>query len=148
MHLYSLITTLLTILTLGFASAQEDSLTIPKMDSFSFEGTFQSVTLPEPISFELPPCPYTIEAAENDIAKDSMSIVIHGGFTGFGDINENLSEWFQKKYQVTFVYLGCIRSWDINTENTEGYNATIFNYLEHKYGSVVRADFDRIRTNN
>lgn len=73
-----------------------------------------------------------------------MMIVIHGGLMGFGDMDEGRSQTFQKKYKVQFEYLGCIRSWDIEKEDTHGYNEKIFEYLTDKYGEVVRKDFKGI----
>ncbi len=96
------------------------------------------------ITFELPECPYNKSNAKKDIEKDSMSLIIHGGFTGFGNIDKNLSAEFQKKYNVNFVYLGCVRYWNTESEDTYGYNEIIFAHLERIYGSVVNTEFEQI----
>lgn len=107
--------------------------------NFQIDSTFATS-----FDFKLPECPYTVENAIKDLKNDSMIIVIHGGFTGFGDIDEVRSQTFQKKYKVQFEYLGCIRSWDIEKEDTHGYNEIIFEYLTDKYGEVVHEEFKEI----
>jgi actin-related protein len=96
------------------------------------------------ISFELPDCPYNKINAQRDIEKDSMSIIIHGGFTGFGNMDERLSKEFQKKYNVKFVFLGCVRYWNTDSEDTDGYNELIFAHLERKYGSIVDSEYKHL----
>lgn len=96
------------------------------------------------VALELPECPYNVENAKEDILKESMSIVIHGGFVGFGNMDEHLTEQFQQKYHVQFVYLGCIRYWNTASEDTEGYNETIFAHLEQQCGKIVRSEFEQL----
>jgi len=94
--------------------------------------------------FNLPECPFTIENAITDIKNDSLKIVIHGGFVGFGDIDSIRSDNFQKKYNVTFKYVGCVRNWDEKNEDTHGYNDKIFEYLRRKYGKGMIKEFQSI----
>lgn len=89
-------------------------------------------------------CPYTIEKAEQDIEQNSLKIVINIGFTGLGHVNEEKHNQFQKKYNVQFNYLGCVRIWDIEKEDTRGYNETIFEYLTQLHGDNVKQEFDEI----
>lgn len=96
------------------------------------------------ITFILPQCPYNKTNALFDIENDTMSLLIHGGLMGFDDINNELSSQFQTNYKVTFVFLGCIRNWDIETEDTHGYNEIIFTHLQTKYGNAVKKEFDEI----
>jgi hypothetical protein len=96
------------------------------------------------VALELPECPYNVENAKADILKESMSIVIHGGFVGFGNMDEHLTEQFQQKYHVQFVYLGCLRYWNTASEDTEGYNEVIFAHLEQQYGKIIRREFEQL----
>ena len=125
----------------------QDSLRIENSDTLKFEIKDLSeyfVDSTFTVTFELPECPYNKSNAKNDIEKGSMSVIIHGGFTGFGDIDENLSAEFQKKYNVKFVYLGCLRYWNTESEDTYGYNEIIFAHLEKIYSSVVNTEFEQI----
>lgn len=137
--------TIVTILFLFFIASvnAQDSLRTVNFDTLKFEIKDLSeyiIDSTNTVSFDLPECPYNKVNAQKDIEKDSMSVIIHGGFTGFGDMDENLSAEFQKKYNVEFVYLGCLRSWDMESEDTQGYNEVIFAHLERIYGSVVNTE--------
>lgn len=139
--------TIVTILFLFFIASvnAQDSLRTVNFDTLKFEIKDLSeyiINSTNTVSFDLPECPYNKVNAQKDIEKDSMSVIIHGGFTGFGDMDENLSAEFQKKYNVEFVYLGCLRSWDMESEDTQGYNEVIFAHLERIYGSVVNTEFE------
>lgn len=141
--------TIATILLLFFAVSlnAQDSLRIENSDTLKFEIKDLSeyfVDSAFTITFELPECPYNKPNAKKDIEKDSISVIIHGGFTGFGNIDENLSAKFQKKYNLKFVYLGCLRYWNTESEDTYGYNEIIFVHLERKYGSIVNTEFEQI----
>ncbi len=105
--------------------------------------SWQNVTLESSKEFMFE-SPFTIENALNDIKQDSMKIVIHGGFQGFGDIDYNRSKQFETNYNVQLEYLGCIRLWDTKNEDTHGYNEKVFEHLTRKYGAKVRIEFKRI----
>jgi hypothetical protein len=141
--------TIATILFLFLAVSvnAQDSLRTENSDTLKFEikdlsKYFDDSTFT--ITLELPECPYNKLNAKKDIEKDSMSVIIHGGFKGFGNIDENLCAEFQKKYNVKFVFLGCLRYWNTESEDTYGYNEIIFAHLERTYGAVVNTEFEQI----
>lgn len=141
--------TIATILFLFYSVTvnAQDSLRTEDSDTLKFDIKYWYEFLADSTftsTFELPECPYNKSNAKKDIQKDSMSIIIHGGFTGFGNIDENLSDEFQKKYDVQFVYLGCLRYWNTESEDTYGYNEIIFAHLERIYGSIVNTEFKQI----
>ncbi len=90
-------------------------------------------------------CPYTVENAIKDIKNNSPKLVVQIGFTGPRIINQTKSTAFQKKYNVNFEYLGCIRGWNIEDEDVPGYNETILAHLSKKYGNQVREEFKAIK---
>jgi hypothetical protein len=142
----NIIVTILFLIFLPCINAQ-DSLRIVNNDTLKFEIKDLSLYTTDSvysISFELPDCPYNKINAQRDIEKDSMSIIIHGGFTEFGNMDERLSKEFQKKYNVKFVFLGCVRYWNTDSEDTDGYNELIFAHLERKYGSIVDSEYKHL----
>lgn len=89
-------------------------------------------------------CPYTVENAIKDIKQDSLKIVIQIGFTGLEDYNKRRALEFQAQYNVNFDFLGCMRGWDVNEEDTYGYNEIIFKHLVEKHGEYIKQEFDHI----
>jgi hypothetical protein len=107
----------------------------------SFDPTTMIVSI-DPI--ELPECPYTIENAEKNIENEFYSIVISGGFQGFPEMDSSRCALFQKKYNVSFSYEGCMRVYDITNEDFEGYNKTMFEALTLRYGAIVKTEFNAL----
>ncbi len=63
-------------------------------------------------------------ALEN-IENDNLEILVPGGF--IGSIIHDEDKEFEKKYNVKFIYQGCVQS---PVENQIEYNRTIFRYLD------------------
>ncbi len=118
--------------------AQNENST--KDEKIAFQSTFDPAN---PFA-SLGECPYNIKSAEKDIQKDSMAIIIHGGFLGFGDMDGTRVCEFQEKYNVEFVYVGCNILWDPSTEDTYGYNEVVFNYLAETCSPSVKEEYRKI----
>ncbi|MCB9195065.1 MAG: hypothetical protein H6600_09405 [Flavobacteriales bacterium] len=93
---------------------------------------------------KLPPSPYNINNAHKYIRNNNLTIVILGGFTGFGNIDQAKQKTFKDKYNVTFEYLGCVRYWDLEDEDIYGFNKTMFDFLSYKFETDVRKEFKQI----
>lgn len=140
------ITAILFLFVLKSVNAQ-DSLQTTNKDTLQFgvvDLSAYNLDSLYKISYDLPESPYNKINAQRDIEKDSMSVIIHGGFLGFQPMDETLSAEFQKKYNVRFVYFGCLRYWNTESEDTDGYNEIIFAHLEKKYGRVVNTEFEQL----
>ena len=92
-------------------------------------------------TIQLPACPYTVENALKDIQENRLSIVISGGFQGFPAMDVANTEKFKQTYNVQFEYIGCLRSYDPEKEDIEGYNEIIYQHLDVIYGTKWRSDF-------
>lgn len=103
--------TIATILFLFFAVSAnaQDSLRTANSDTFKFEiKDFSEYMIDSTytITLDLPECPYNKSNAKKDIEKDSMSVIIHGGYTGFGNIDENLSANFKRSTMLNLCIWG------------------------------------------
>lgn len=92
----------------------------------------------------LPACPYTPENAQQGISKQQVSMVIRDGFQGFHTMDEEKKAAFEKKYDVTFAYVGCLITWDPETENIQGYNRVVEGYLDQKFGTSWRKSYNAL----
>ena len=87
--------TIFLVLILNVTSVfAQDSLRTSNSDSVQFEikRNFNELFEFNSSSFtiESPECPYSIKNALKDIEKDSMSIIIHGSFTGFDNYDKSI----------------------------------------------------------
>jgi hypothetical protein len=105
--------------------AQADSISLLSRPYFTLE------------SYQ-PESRYNARGAATDIESKKIRILFSGGFGGMPDFKNEKDKRFQKKYKVEFYSQGCLR-YGIN-DDEEGYNKTIFKYLDSKYGKSWRKE--------
>lgn len=98
---------------------------------------YYKLEIPKSFSVQLQ-SKYNPEGAKKDIENNSVKILFSGGFGGMPSFNNKKDISFQKKYSVQFYSQGCVRIGE--NENEEGYNLTIFNFLDKKFGTRWRKD--------
>jgi CarboxypepD_reg-like domain len=76
--------------------------------------------------------------AKEDIENNAVKLFLPGGYAGSAELP--LDSTFEKKYQLNFVSLGCVRSPD---DDFDQYNKNIFRYLDKKYGKSWRKEIRR-----
>lgn len=80
--------------------------------------------------------PYNIAGAKHAIREKSAKILFPGGFGGMPHFNNPADKAFQQKYHVAFFSQGCMH---IEAgEDEEGYNRTVFDWLDKTYGNAWR----------
>lgn len=136
----NLLTILGFVLMCSGLNAQKDSSMVPLYNP----NPFLNIESNSNYFFELPPCPYTIKTAKENIEKDSIVLVIEGGLTGFPKMDEHQLYYFSSKYNLAFDYVGCVKHWDNSNEDINGYNQVIMNYLKTKYGEKVTIEYNKI----
>ena len=82
---------------------------------------------------------YNAKTAISDIKDSTMFILLPGGYAGTNIIENDTV--FEKKYNIEYKHLGCVRS---SCDNELEYNKQIFKYLDKVHGSewrrIVRND--------
>lgn len=73
------------------------------------------------------------ERAVENIANNNLEILVPGGFIG-SEVLDGDKE-FEEKYNVKFIYQGCVQS---AIDNQIEYNQIIFEHLDKKYGDTWR----------
>ncbi len=131
---------LFTVLTMHAVFCQDTTLVNGCIPFNEYQG-FPIQPIIVTTTIQLPACPYTIENALEDIQENRLSIIISGGFQGFPEMDEAKTEKFKQTYNVQFEYIGCLRYYDPEKEDIEGYNETIYQHLDVIYGTKWRSDF-------
>ncbi len=115
----------------------------PSILPFSFSGfdwwpsiSFTSFIFPPPES------DYNKKGAKRDIKSNKIQVLFSSGPVGPAlEFKSKKDKEFQEKYQVEFYTQGCVHMGE--KEDEEGYNRTIFAYLDEKYGPEWRFEIRR-----
>jgi hypothetical protein len=87
------------------------------------------------IKYEVVLSEYNKKGALNNISKGEIQLLLPGGIAGAPYLHSDTI--FEKKYNVTFILLGCVR---YPGGNQLEYNTEMFKYLDEQYGEVWRKE--------
>lgn len=95
-----------------------------------------------PFTFLPPESDYNKKGAKKAVKNNKMQILFSSGPVGPAlEFKSKKDKEFQKKYHVEFYTQGCAHMGE--KEDEQGYNQTIFAYLDEKYGPEWRFEIRR-----